>query len=138
MKMQWAERGSVDHELIWGSVALVVLVASAFLPLDRMMDRAGYRCPFRTMTGLPCPTCRGTRTLVAMGSLRFREGFLLNPMVAAGWAVALVYVPYALLACLCGGRRLRITDVSARQRLVLGILLVCVGLGNSVYMIVSG
>lgn len=137
MKLQWKQRGTVDHELIWGSIALVGLVACAVLPVDRIMDTAGYRCPFRTIAGVRCPTCRGTRTLAAMGSLKFREGFALNPLVAVGWGCAVLYVPYALFVSLCGTRRLRVTGLSVRQRRATAAVVVCVVLANWVYLIAT-
>jgi len=40
-------------------------------------------CPFHTMTGLPCPTCGGTRALLALGRLEWHEALVLNPLVTS-------------------------------------------------------
>ncbi len=116
MRIELRESGSVDHELIWSLVALSVLIAAAALPMDQMLQVAGYRCPFRALTGLPCPTCRGVRTLVAMGSLDVAAGFRLNPLVAAGWCGAVLFVPYALFVSLTGRRRVRIVEIKLLER----------------------
>jgi hypothetical protein len=135
MRLQWQEPGSVDHELIWGSIALAGLIAFTVLPMDRIMGSTGYRCPFRAVTGLPCPACGGTRALVAMGSFDLSRGFALNPLVATGWCFAVFYVPYALFVGLFRRRRLRVTGVGRRQDRVLALLLVCVMLANWAYLL---
>jgi len=137
MKVALQRRGSVDHELIWGSIALALLASAALVPVDRVMGLAGYVCPFKTITGLPCPFCYGTRAFVAMGSLRFSEGFALNPLAALAWLGALLWVPYALFACVFDTRRLRVTDVSDRERRVFALVLGFFVAANWVYLIVS-
>jgi len=118
VKLQWQEPGSVDHELIWGSIALAGLIAFTALPVERVMSGTGYCCPFHAVTGLPCPTCGGT-----------------NPLVAAGWCGAVLFVPYALFVWVFGRKRLRITGVTRRQSRVLAILFVCVALANWAYLL---
>ena len=44
-------------------------------------------CPLRDMTGVPCPTCGGTHTAVALANGRWAEAFAANPLVAAGLVV---------------------------------------------------
>ena len=126
MKLQWTYRGSVDHELLWGSIGLLIIIGAAVVPLDRL----GLRCPFLALTGLPCPTCGGTRAVLAMSHLRFAEGFCLNPLVAAGWVCAALLVPYAAVVCLAGRRRLRATDVTDRERRLVALLLLVLLLAN--------
>lgn len=40
-------------------------------------------CPFHAMTGLPCPTCGGTRALMALARLQWHEALVLNPLVTS-------------------------------------------------------
>lgn len=137
MRVEWRQPGAVNHELIWGSIAVLLLLAFATLPVDELMWRAGYRCPFRAITGLPCPTCGGTRAWMALGSLKFREGFALNPLAAAGWCAALLYAPYALFVAASGGRRLRVTGVSAGQRRAVAVFVACLVAANWACVILS-
>jgi len=134
MELRWAERGHVDHELIWGSIALLGIVAAAVVPVDLI----GLRCPFLALTGLPCPTCGGTRAMAAMSHLRFADGFRLNPLVAAGWVCGVLFVPYAAVVCLAGRRRLRVTDVTDRQRRVIALVVLGLVLGNWAFVILRG
>ncbi len=135
MNLRWQEPGSVDHELIWGGIALVGLVVLALVPVNELMEGAGYRCPFHAVTGLPCPTCRGTRALAAMGSFDLRRGFSLNPLVAAGWCGAVLFAPYALFVSLSGRKRLRPCGVSRRQSRAFALVLVCVVVANWAYLL---
>ena len=38
-------------------------------------------CPFRRLTGLPCPACGATRALLAASRLDFGRAFALNPIL---------------------------------------------------------
>ena len=41
-------------------------IAGAALPVERVLDGPGL-CPFRSLTGLPCPLCGATRAFVLAG-----------------------------------------------------------------------
>jgi hypothetical protein len=135
LKLELREKGSVDHELIWGGIGLAAVAASAFLPLLDLIEYTGYRCPFRFLTGLPCPTCGATRAFVAMGALRLREAFALNPLAAAFWVFTVLYVLYAFATLALGLRRVRITNVGKWERRI-AVAAVCLLLTlNWAYMI---
>lgn len=84
--------GEVDHEVLWASVGTLALAVS-WLWLS-MLGPPPVLCPFRTITGLPCPTCGATRAFAALfsgdlpGSLGYNPAVV--PALAAG-AVAWVY-----------------------------------------------
>jgi len=137
MKLSWQQSGGTDHELIWASVGLALLLASALLPVDAILRIAGYACPFRAMTGLPCVMCGGTRAWVAMGALHLRSAFALNPLAALGWCATAAFVPYGLFVSLTRRRRLRITRVSGTERALLGVSLALVLVANWAYVLAS-
>lgn len=41
-------------------------------------------CPMRLTTGIPCPTCGGTRAAVGIATLRFQDAWTSNPLLAVG------------------------------------------------------
>ena len=68
----------------------VMLGAGALMPL--LPEGAGFPCPLRTATGVPCPLCGMTTSVVATLQLRLDEALAANP---AG--VAAVVAAVALL-----------------------------------------
>jgi hypothetical protein len=68
------------------------LIAARFIPFDRLPTL----CLFRRMTGLPCPGCGMTRSVMALAHLHFRDSFRFNAlgpifvsMLAVWWLSAL-------------------------------------------------
>ena len=60
-------------------------------------------CPFRQITGWPCPTCGATRALAALTQGKLIAAFSFNPLVAA---VSLFLVAAGILSL--AGRALRV------------------------------
>jgi len=81
------------------SGASVLLLAATF-PL--WGDAWRVACPLRALTGVPCPTCFGTRAMLAVVGGRWDEAMRLNPLVAAGGISLLALVPVAGLIGLFG------------------------------------
>lgn len=59
-------------------------------------------CPFRLLTGWPCPTCGMTRAWVLLGHGRWSEAMALNPMTAPVLAVTALW--FVLLVWHLAGR----------------------------------
>jgi hypothetical protein len=67
-----------------------ILVAGAFsLPRGVLRD-APTLCPFRRVTGLPCPTCGLTRSWQAAAHLRLRDSLAYHPLGAATFVAAVM------------------------------------------------
>ena len=86
------------------SVGAGMLAAGALLPL--LPGEPGLPCPLRTITGVPCPLCGMTTSVVDAVHLRLADAFTANP---AG--IALVLVAIALLVL--GPRRLPLPALAA-------------------------
>ena len=137
MELQWRERGGVDHELIWGLIGLLVILAAAFLPVHEALARSGYRCPFYGVTGHPCPTCGTTRAFVAAASLDLKGAFSVNPLAAAFFLGLAFCVPWALGSVVLGTRRLRVTKLGRAGRGVLRAIVVILVFSNWAYLIAA-
>lgn len=125
----------VDHELVWGSLVLLILGVARWFPFEVFPPP---RCPFKFLTGYPCCTCGLTRGLVAFAHGDFVSAFLWNPLVALIAALAIVYGAYAMLVVICGWPRVRVMLTSLWERVAVRVLvLVCI-LGNWVYLLAMG
>ncbi len=77
--------GPERRPLPWGLFffgALLLLLAVSRVLVDRLHYRAP--CPWRELTGFPCPTCFGLRALAAFGRGDWATAFLLHPLITAG------------------------------------------------------
>lgn len=72
-------------------LAAAALVAARLYPLWR--EHFYVACPLLEFTGIPCPTCGGTRALAALAAGQWLEAFAWNPAVAAGGVVAAAFLP---------------------------------------------
>src|SRR5687768_9464044 len=112
----------VDHEALWltvGAASLCVLGVALATPGIQLP-----RCAFKTITGLPCPTCGVTRTIIALSRGEVDRALFLNPLVAIACGVGVLYLLYAAAVLAlrlprfrptvsaAGARRLRVAAVA--------------------------
>ena len=57
-------------------------------------------CPMRDITGVPCPTCGGTRASIGLVQGMWHDAFAANPFVAAGLVLFGLWVVYGVAATL--------------------------------------
>lgn len=64
----------------WGGVfALFTVTAAVLTPISRV-QRGPILCPFRRLTGLPCPSCGLTRSVVAAAHGRLSTAVRYHPL----------------------------------------------------------
>lgn len=68
--------------LLPGAVAAVLLAALQFVPVraDGSIGGVGDICPFRHLTGLPCPLCGMTRSLLCFFQGDWHASLLWHPL----------------------------------------------------------
>jgi len=73
-------------------------LSAILLALTYPIWGAGFQvlCPLRELTGIPCPTCFGTRATLALIGGDWRAALRWNPLVAVGGTALLAYVPWSL------------------------------------------
>ncbi len=125
----------IDYEVVWGVVllagfALVRLLPPAFF--------TWYACPFRRLTGLPCPTCGMTRATLHAVHSAWGEAWAINPLGTLVLALAAGFVLYAGVVTVFGLPRPRI-DLRHRYAVVIfRVLLPVAVLVNWGYLIHHG
>jgi hypothetical protein len=68
---------------LWGGAALACAAAA---PFARELAAGTAACAFRAITCVPCPTCGGTRALLALARLDLAAALAWNPLVTLGVA----------------------------------------------------
>ncbi len=91
---------------VFGAATLLAAVAARL----HLLSLAGgihlpLFCPFRQITGWPCPTCGATRALAALTQGRLIEALSFNPLVAA---VSLFLMAAATVSLACRALRIEL------------------------------
>ena len=92
--------GDIPFGLIYGTIVLLALVAARTLPISTLLPA----CTFRSMTGVPCPTCGTTRLLTHLAQGDLSIAFCLNPAVAFILISAIVLFLYDAIVLFSGSR----------------------------------
>lgn len=76
----------MDRQLgiLWAGVVLALLVLA---PLAPLVAAQLWSCPFKTLTGIPCPTCGTTRAALALARLDVLDALVRYPLQTVGWVL---------------------------------------------------
>ena len=91
-------------------------------------------CVFRELTGIPCPTCYGTRAMLAATSGRWVTALRFNPLVGLAGVGLFVYLPWAAGTVVGGWPRPTLLPGTLVRLVRIGAAL---ALLNWVYLIVA-
>jgi len=72
--------------MVWGPIAVLFILTAGFF--KNIAPRLP-NCIFHEITGFPCPTCGGTRSLIALSQFDLVSSFMYNPLVPL-FAVGLI------------------------------------------------
>lgn len=78
------QQGRRQGALLWAGTALILLVAA---PFSSFFVTAMPSCPFKSWTGVPCPTCGTTRAAALLAELRPLEALVLYPLATVAWVL---------------------------------------------------
>lgn len=96
-----------DYERLWGSVFAVSFAGGAawvhWLGLPPLV------CPFRWLTGVPCPTCGATHAFAALVDGHLAASLAFHPAVAPACLLGILYIVYSLIVVAMRLPRLRLT-----------------------------
>jgi hypothetical protein len=97
--------GEVEFGIIYGGLALLAL-ASARLPSLMVLVPA---CVFKGLTGIPCPTCGSTRSVIHLSHGDISAALFMNPLAVLIVIAAVVYFLYCLITLISGLPRLSVS-----------------------------
>ena len=96
--------------------AALVLIVSRLLPPDGVFLTI---CGFKILTGLPCPGCGLTRSVINLSHLHFALSFRLHPL---GMAVYLMSIFLILYGCIPEKTRIAVDEMLLRNRKLLNTI----------------
>lgn len=135
MKVFWERlsENALDHEIIWGSIGLLVLLAARFFPFSRFPK---LPCFFHQLTGYPCPSCGMTRSFIFASHFNFSAAVMINPLGSCLFVFTLIFVFYAFIVILFRTRRIRIRVTKKWEGVFIRITVIAVFIINWIYLIV--
>jgi hypothetical protein len=80
VRLHAASREERQLAWLWGVAAACLLVLR---PFWLALAPFAPACPFRSITGIPCPTCGTTRAAVALLNGRVGDALAINPLATA-------------------------------------------------------
>ena len=119
--------------LLAGALLIALGIVAAALP---GIENGPVACPFRAVTGFPCPTCGLTRAAHSLMRGDFDGALAVNPFDTIFLLVAVPLFAGLWVANLAGGFAVRISMSSAERR-VAWALLAAVALANWAYVLIT-
>jgi len=127
-----AAAGAVPLGAIFGGVGALFALAVAGFGLDRMPVTL---CVFRSLTGLPCPTCGTTRAAGRLAALDLPGALAVNPLATV---LALALAAWALADVVLLLRRQALAlEIGPSLGRALRVLAVPLILGNWLYLLLG-
>ena len=132
----WVRFGAADAPplgAIFGGIGAIGAAGAAVLGLDRLPVSL---CFFKAFTGIPCPTCGGTRALSCLAHLDLVGAFAMNPLVTAG---AFVVAAWAIAdLALLPRRRALVIELRPGLASVVRVAAVVLLVANWAYLVAAG
>ncbi len=132
IKLTEKSGGQAVH-IVWGPMAIIFVLAAGILkPLAGLIPS----CVFHRITGFPCLTCGGTRSILALSQFDPGMSFLHNPLVTLFIAGLILFSILSLLSQVTG-RSVKI-ELAGREKRGLRILIILAVSSNWIYLILAG
>ena len=126
------ENGELELGIIYGTIALIAVGAARLLPLEKLAPS----CLFRGLTGVSCPTCGATRSLVHLSQGDPAGALALNPLMTIALVVTIAYFVVNCIGALLKLPRM-VIELSPFEKNVMRIAALLLFLMNWTYLILS-
>ncbi len=84
----------IEFGIIYGVIALVMLGVGWLPPILSFAPD----CVFKGLTGIPCPTCGSTRSVMHLSHGNMLSAFAMNPLTTLCLISAVLYFIYSLMS----------------------------------------
>ena len=98
MTLAWKKTARFGHPEVFALLGAASFLAARFLPLLSLP----LRCPFRALTGLPCPSCGMTHAFVMLARGEAAAALAASPLGAVAAGAAWVYAALDLARAAAG------------------------------------
>jgi len=131
-RLRQIKNSEIDHELIWLSVSIACLIGGiVWINLSIPVPQ----CIFKSVTGIPCPTCGTTRCIIYILSGEFQKAFKINPLAYIGILFIIIYNCYALITVVFRLPRFRDITLTGHSKFAIRTLIILIFIGNWFYLI---
>src|ERR1700730_8322827 len=126
--------GELDHELLWISVSLGSRAAAALWFALRLPWPI---CVFHAITGHPCATCGATRSAIAFFHADFLSEAKWKPLAFITYCGLSIFDVYAFGVVALRAPRLRIANLTDRERIFVRVAIVTLLALNWIYLLIA-
>jgi Protein of unknown function (DUF2752) len=124
----------LDYELLGLTVSLGGLGAAA---VWFSLHLPWPICLFHAITGHPCVTCGATRSAIAFFHADLSTAWKWNPLVFVTLCTLSIFDAYAFVALVTRGRRLRIVQLTAREKNFIRVAAIALLAINWLYLLIA-
>ncbi len=105
MRVVFARRmpGQIELGIIYGAIAIIALCVVWLLPVLSLAPS----CAFKMLTGIPCPTCGSTRSMVYLANGDVLAAFMMNPLMTASFLISILFFLYGIITLLLNLPRIK-------------------------------
>jgi Protein of unknown function (DUF2752) len=132
VKLIKRKKGEVEYGIIYGGVSLVALFMARTMPVLSLAPP----CIFRALTGIPCPTCGATHSVVHLAQGEVSAAFMMNPLTTVCLTAAVIVFFYSLVALSFDLPKINI-KLSLKEETTLRVSVIILILVQWVYLITA-
>ena len=104
----------IEFGIIYGGIALMIVAAGRFLPVLSLAPD----CVFRGLTGVPCPSCGATRSMVHLSHGLVLSAFAMNPLTTLCLISAVAWFSASIVSAVLDLPRIGIILTTAEKQIV--------------------
>jgi len=121
----------IEFGIIYGGIALLMLGAGRLLPILSFAPD----CVFKGLTGLPCPACGSTRSVVHIAHGDILSALAMNPLTTLCLMAAIAFFIYSLMSAAFDLPRINCL-LADKEKNVMRAGVVMILLGQWAYLII--